>query len=51
MVTPAAADAITGASFNKYIFRTSSSASNDALAGAKYAVRELGKTFAGLAPD
>jgi branched-chain amino acid transport system substrate-binding protein len=51
VVTPAAADAITGASFNKYIFRTSSSASNDALAGAKYAVRELGKTFAGLAPD
>jgi branched-chain amino acid transport system substrate-binding protein len=51
VVTPAAADAITGASFNKYIFRTGSSASNDALAGAKFAVSDLGKTFAGLAPD
>ncbi len=51
VVAPAAADAITGASFNRYIFRTGSSASNDALAGAKFAVQELGKTFAGLAPD
>ncbi len=51
VVAPAAADAITGANFNKYIFRTGSSAANDALAGAKYAVRELGKKFVGLAPD
>jgi len=51
IVTPAAADQITGASFNKYIFRTASSAAQDALAGAKFAVQELGKTFVGLAPD
>lgn len=51
IVTPAAADQITGASFNKYIFRTASSAAQDALAGAKFAVQELGKNFVGLAPD
>ena len=51
VVVPAAADAITGAGFNKYIFRTGSNASQDALAGAKFAVQDLGKTFVGLAPD
>ncbi len=51
IVTPAAADQITGANFNKYTFRTASTAAQDALAGAKFAVQELGKTFVGLAPD
>jgi len=50
-VTPAAADQITGENFNPYVFRTASSAAQDALAGAKYAVRSLGKKFVGLAPD
>ncbi|MBU0490727.1 MAG: substrate-binding domain-containing protein [Chloroflexi bacterium] len=51
MVPVAAADQISGEMFNEYTFRTSSSAAQDALAGAKYAARSLGKKFVGLAPD
>jgi len=51
MVPVAAADQITGEAFNEYTFRTSSAAAQDALAGAKYAARSLGKKFVGLAPD
>ncbi len=51
VITTAAADQITGANFNKYTFRTGSSASQDALAGAKFAARELGKSFVYFAPD
>lgn len=50
VISTAAADAITEAG-NKYVFRTGSSAAQDALAGAKFAVKELGKKFVGLAPD
>lgn len=50
LVTPAAADAITGANFNKYVFRTASNASQDAAAGAKAAMG-AGKNFVGLAMD
>lgn len=51
MVDPAAADEITGAAFNKYVFRTGRNLSQDAATGAKYAVDNLGKTFFHLAPD
>ena len=51
IVTTAAADQITGANFNRYTFRTGSTAYQDALAGAKYAARELGKKFVYFAPD
>ena len=51
VVTTAAADQITGANFNKYTFRTGSCAYQDALAGAKFAARELGKRFVYFAPD
>ncbi len=51
MVEPAAADSITGEHFNPYVFRTAASVWQDAAAGAKYAVNNLGKSFCFLAPD
>ncbi|MFC4766011.1 substrate-binding domain-containing protein [Effusibacillus consociatus] len=51
MVDPAAADEITGKNFNKYVFRSARSLSQDAATGAKYAVENLGKTFFHIAPD
>jgi len=51
LVEPAAADSITGAHFNRYIFRTGASVSQDAAAGGKYAVEHLGRTFCFIAPD
>jgi ABC-type branched-subunit amino acid transport system ATPase component/ABC-type branched-subunit amino acid transport system substrate-binding protein len=51
LVEPAAADSITGEHFNRYVFRTAASVSQDAAAGGPYAVENLGKTFCFLAPD
>lgn len=51
LVAPAAADSITGANWNKYTFRTSSTTTQDALTGGVYAARHLGETFVILAPD
>lgn len=51
VVEPAAADSITGEHHNRYIFRTSATTWQDAAAGGKYAVENLGKTFAYIAPD
>ncbi|HEY3367396.1 MAG TPA: substrate-binding domain-containing protein [Symbiobacteriaceae bacterium] len=50
LVEPAAADNITGKDFSKYVFRTGSNTSQDALAGAVGATK-LGKRIAQLAPD
>jgi branched-chain amino acid transport system substrate-binding protein len=50
MVEPAAADNITGKDFSKYLFRTGSNTSQDALAGA-VAATKLGKIVYQLAPD
>lgn len=50
MVEPAAADNITTVDFSKYVFRTGSNTSQDALAGAVGATK-LGKKIAQLAPD
>lgn len=50
MVEPAAADQITGANFSKYVFRTGSNTTQDALAGAVGATK-LGKKIYQLAPD
>ena len=51
MVAPAAAAEITGSHFNVYTFRTASTTWHDALTGAKWAVHNLGKKFAFIAPD
>jgi len=51
LVEPAAADDITGAHFNRYVFRTAANVSQDAAAGGRYAVEHLGRTFYFLAPD
>lgn len=51
MVEPAAADSITGKHFTRFVFRTGASVSQDAEAGGRYAVENLGQTFCYLAPD
>ncbi len=51
LVEPAAADSITGAHLNRYVFRTAASVSQDAAAGGRYAVKHLGRTFCFIAPD
>ncbi len=51
LVEPAAADSITGENWNKFVFRTAASVSQDAVAGGQYAVENLGKTFCYIAPD
>ena len=50
VVEPAAADSITGADFNKYIFRSARNSSQDAVAGAA-AIAKKGVKIATLAPD
>lgn len=50
VVEPAVADSITGADWNKYIFRTARNSSQDAIAGAA-AIAKEGVTIATLAPD
>ncbi|NOV00402.1 substrate-binding domain-containing protein [Paenibacillus planticolens] len=50
VVEPAVADSITGASWNKYIFRTGRNSSQDAVAGAA-AIAKPGVKIATLAPD
>ncbi|MBS4171992.1 substrate-binding domain-containing protein [Bacillus sp. FJAT-49736] len=50
VVEPAVADSITGADFNKYIFRTARNSSQDAVAGAA-AIAKEGVKIATLAPD
>lgn len=51
LVEPAAADSITGEHLNRYVFRTAASVGQDAEAGGRYAVENLGKTYSYLAPD
>jgi ABC-type branched-subunit amino acid transport system ATPase component/ABC-type branched-subunit amino acid transport system substrate-binding protein len=51
LVEPAAADSITGEHLNRYVFRTAASVWQDAAAGGRYAVENLGRTFCFLAPD
>jgi branched-chain amino acid transport system substrate-binding protein len=51
LVDPAAADSITGENWNRYVFRTAASVWQDAAAGGRYAVENLGRTFCFLAPD
>lgn len=50
VVEPAVADTITGAQWNKFIFRTARSSSQDAIAGAA-AIAKDGVKIATLAPD
>ncbi|KIL34676.1 ABC transporter permease [Cohnella kolymensis] len=50
VVEPAVADSITGASWNKYIFRTGRNSSQDAVAGAA-AIAKQGVKIATFAPD
>ncbi|HWJ03135.1 MAG TPA: substrate-binding domain-containing protein [Verrucomicrobiae bacterium] len=50
VVEPAVADAITGAQWNRYIFRTGRNSSQDAVAGAA-AIAKPGVNIATLAPD
>jgi branched-chain amino acid transport system substrate-binding protein len=50
IVEPAAADSITGASWNKYVFRTARNSSQDAVAGAA-AIAKQGTKIATFAPD
>ncbi|MYL35052.1 ABC transporter substrate-binding protein [Pontibacillus yanchengensis] len=50
VVEPAVADSITGADWNKYIFRTARNSSQDAVAGAA-AIADEGVEIATLAPD
>lgn len=50
VVEPAVADSITGANWNKYIFRTARNSSQDAVAGAA-AIAGPGVKIATLAPD
>lgn len=50
IVEPAVADSITGADWNKYIFRTARNSSQDAVAGAA-AIASKGVKIATLAPD
>ncbi|MCF6092809.1 substrate-binding domain-containing protein [Microaerobacter geothermalis] len=50
VVEPAVADSITGANWNKYIFRTARNSSQDAVAGAA-AIAKEGVKIATLAPD
>ena len=51
LVTPAADHEITKTYLNKYVFQISSNTWHDALTGAKWAVENMGKTFAFLAPS
>lgn len=51
LIEPAAADSLTGAYYNRYIFRTASNVSQDAATGGRYAVENLGRTFYFIAPD
>ncbi len=50
IVEPAVADSITGADWNKYVFRTARNSSQDAVAGAA-AIAKEGVKIATLAPD
>jgi len=50
VVEPAVADSITGAAWNKYVFRTSRNSSQDAAAGAA-AIAKQGTKIATFAPD
>lgn len=51
MVEPAAADSLTAEHFNRFVFRTAATTWQDAAAGGKYAVENLGKTFCFIAPN
>jgi len=51
LVTPAADHEITKTYLNRYVFQTASNTWHDALTGAKWAVENMGKTFAFIAPS
>jgi len=51
LVSPAADADITSQYFNKYVFQISSNTWHDAIAGGTWAVENLGKKFAFIAPD
>jgi len=51
LVSPAADADITAKYFNKYVFQISSTTWHDAIAGGTWAVENLGKKFAFIAPD
>ena len=51
MVDPAAGPQITGANFNKYLFRTGRNTLQDALTAGPYVVQNIGKEFVQIAPD
>ena len=50
LVSPAADSDVTGKYFNRYTFQISSNTWHDALTGADWAVKNLGKKFAFIAP-
>ncbi len=51
MIAVAATDVVTGEWRSPYVFRTASNTSQDAAAGATYAIKNLGKRFYLYAPD
>lgn len=51
VIDPAAGPQITGANFNRYVFRTGRSTLQDALTAGPYMVESVGKEFVQLAPD
>lgn len=51
VIDPAASPAITGANFNRYVFRTGRNTSQDAATAGPYLVKNVGKEFVQIAPD
>jgi branched-chain amino acid transport system substrate-binding protein len=51
VIDPAAGPQITGANFNKYVFRTGRNTLQDALTAGPYVVQNVGKEFVQIAPD
>ncbi|HYF62562.1 MAG TPA: substrate-binding domain-containing protein [Herpetosiphonaceae bacterium] len=51
VIDPAAGPQITGANFNRYVFRTGRNTLQDALTAGPYMVESVGKEFVQLAPD
>ncbi len=51
IIDPAAGPQITGANFNKYVFRTGRNTLQDALTAGPYVVENVGKEFVQVAPD
>jgi branched-chain amino acid transport system substrate-binding protein len=51
MIDPAASPAVTGANFNRYVFRTGRNTFQDAATAGPYLVANAGKEFVQIAPD